>query len=116
MKSFHKEDIMNQIPKYYTVDLGSVTDFEDFHDIIAEALDFPDYYGCNLDALWDCLTSIPFDIHIEFLNFDRMEKVDSEYAKKILETLSDLKHYDNDEYIDCIIIEIVRGDRREFIE
>jgi hypothetical protein len=45
-----------------------------------------------------------------------MEKVDSEYAKKILETLSDLKHYDNDEYIDCIIIEIVRGDRREFIE
>ena len=110
------EIIMNQISKHYTIDLSSVTDLWDFHDIIAEALDFPDYYGCNLDALWDCLTSIPFDIHIVFLNFDRMEKVDSEYAKKILKILRRLKHYDNDEYIDCIIIEIVRGDRHEFIE
>ena len=29
---------------------------EEFHDAIAAALDFPDYYGRNLDALWDCLT------------------------------------------------------------
>lgn len=29
---------------------------EDFHKKIKELLDFPDYYGENLDALWDCLT------------------------------------------------------------
>ena len=27
-------------------------------DAIGRALDFPDYYGRNLDALWDCLTDL----------------------------------------------------------
>jgi ribonuclease inhibitor len=30
---------------------------EDFHKEISKLLEFPDYYGNNLDALWDCLTS-----------------------------------------------------------
>ena len=37
---------------------------KDGHDYIAEALDFPDYYGKNLDALYDCLTEIEADIVI----------------------------------------------------
>ena len=28
------------------------------HLYLAEVLDFPDYYGKNLDALYDCLTEI----------------------------------------------------------
>lgn len=31
---------------------------EDPHEAIKEALDFPDYYGKNLDALFDCLTEV----------------------------------------------------------
>jgi RNAse (barnase) inhibitor barstar len=31
---------------------------DDFHTSIAAALSFPDYYGRNLDALWDCLTDL----------------------------------------------------------
>lgn len=34
------------------------------HDYLAEALDFPDYYGKNLDALYDCLCEIEADIEI----------------------------------------------------
>ena len=34
------------------------------HDYIAEALDFPDYYGKNLDALYDCLCEIEADIEL----------------------------------------------------
>jgi ribonuclease inhibitor len=30
----------------------------DFHELIAASLDFPDYYGKNLDALWDVLTTM----------------------------------------------------------
>lgn len=28
------------------------------HDALAQAFDFPPYYGRNLDALYDCLTAI----------------------------------------------------------
>ncbi len=31
---------------------------EKAHDALAKALCFPDYYGRNLDALHDCLTSL----------------------------------------------------------
>lgn len=37
---------------------------KDGHDYLAEALDFPDYYGKNLDALYDCLCEIEADIEI----------------------------------------------------
>ena len=32
------------------------------HDYLAEALNLPDYYGKNLDALYDCLTKTFLDI------------------------------------------------------
>ena len=34
----------------------------DGHDYLKEALNFPDYYGKNLDALYDCLCEIKMNI------------------------------------------------------
>lgn len=34
------------------------------HDYLMQALDFPDYYGKNLDALYDCLTEISCEIEL----------------------------------------------------
>ena len=31
---------------------------EEFHEILARELQFPSYYGHNLDALHDCLTDV----------------------------------------------------------
>ena len=104
---------MNQIPKYYTVDLSSVTDFEDFHDIIAEALDFPDYYGMNWDAFWDCLTDMVSDpIHIELIGVERVQNKFPRHAKIMLDTLKELKHWNNNKYKEQIKIEIVIGEAR----
>ena len=38
------------------------------HDILARELCFPEWYGRNLDALHDCLTSIHQDTRITFLH------------------------------------------------
>ena len=37
---------------------------KDGHEYLMEALDFPDYYGKNLDALYDCLCEIECEIEL----------------------------------------------------
>lgn len=39
----------------YVFDGKDFTSERRMHEIFKEKLDFPDYYGMNLDALWDCL-------------------------------------------------------------
>jgi len=42
----------------------------DGHDYLKEVFDFPDYYGKNLDALYDCLTDIGIETTIQIKNKD----------------------------------------------
>ena len=59
----------------------------------------------NLDALWDCLTDfIDNDIEIILKNFQDVEKVDKEYADKILNVFKDAKHYANGTFLGVRII------------
>lgn len=56
------------------------------HDYLVEVLDLPDYYGKNLDALYDCLTEI--DCEIELINSNELDK-------DMLDTFKDAA-YEND--------------------
>lgn len=47
--------------KKIIVDLREAADRETLHDITARAFDFPEWYGRNLDALYDLLTEITED-------------------------------------------------------
>ena len=40
----------------YEVNLTGVQTAREMHEAIRAGLDLPEYYGMNLDALWDCLT------------------------------------------------------------
>ena len=40
------------------IDCGGSADKKELHVRIADALDFPHWYGHNLDALMDCLTDL----------------------------------------------------------
>ena len=97
----------------YTIDFTNVKNFLEMHFVIKEALDFPDYYGCNWDALWDCLTDMIGDpIHIEIVGLDVVEQKFGDTAEKLIGILRDFKHCYDDEYVDDICIEIVSGDVR----
>lgn len=44
--------------KQITLDGNLLSDLTQVHDYLKEQLDFPEYYGKNLDALHDCLTDL----------------------------------------------------------
>lgn len=37
---------------------SQITDWQSFHDVFSRALGFPAFYGRNMDAWIDCLTSV----------------------------------------------------------
>ena len=104
---------MYQHKDLYVIDFSRVNYYLEMHQIIKEALDFPDYYGCNWDAFWDCLTDmVGRKIHIEIRGLDVIERKFDEEARIMVDILKEIKHYCNDKYVDDIHIEIVSGDIR----
>ena len=104
---------MYQYKEKYTIDFTGVDNYLEMHFVIRKALDWPDYYGCNWDAFWDCLTNmLGRPINIEIIGLDVIERKFGDAAKIMISSLRELKHCDNDEYADEIQIEIVSGDIR----
>lgn len=42
------------------------------HNLLADALSFPDWYGNNLDALYDCLTDLEAPVHLHLTGWARL--------------------------------------------
>ena len=42
--------------KKIRMDMNAFENKRDFHLYLKEECQFPEYYGCNLDALYDCLS------------------------------------------------------------
>ena len=104
---------MYQYKEKYTIDFTNANHYLEIHQTIQKALDFPDYYGGSLDALWDCLRDMVGEpIHIEILGLDNIERKFGDYASKFVETFREFKHYRNDKYSNDIQIELVSGDAR----
>ena len=104
---------MYQYKELYTIDFNNVQHYLEMHFVIRKALDWPDYYGCNWDAFWDCLTNmVGRPVHIEIIGLDVIERKFDDAARIMIETLKEFKHYDDDEYANDIQIEIVSGDVR----
>ena len=47
------------------IDCAGIFTREDLHRVFAQALQFPHWYGNNLDALHDCLTSLSGTVRLE---------------------------------------------------
>lgn len=59
------------------------------HEYLKRKLQFPDYYGNNLDALWDLLTSIGNPIEIILLNSDTLFANLGLYGEEIIKVFED---------------------------
>ena len=57
------------------------------HQYLAKLLEFPDYYGKNLDALFDCLTELG-ECTITFAGMEDF-CLDDSYALKVLEVFEE---------------------------
>jgi ribonuclease inhibitor len=42
-------------PDSLTLDLTGIYDEETLHEYLSKMLSFPEYYGRNFDACWDCI-------------------------------------------------------------
>ena len=108
---------MYQYKELYTIDFSDVRYYLQMHRVIKESLDFPDYYGGNWDAFWDCLTDmVGRPINIEIIGIETIEKLFPGEEKNLIELLHDLKHHNNDKYSHEIKIEIIREGSKKAIE
>ena len=54
----------------YCIDCAKVDDPKELHRRIADCLSFPEWYGHNLDALYDLLTEIGSPTHLILHGWD----------------------------------------------
>lgn len=66
--------------KEITIDCRGFVPRSDLHNAFSRALSFPDWYGNNLDALHDQLTSICEDTHLLLLHWEDAQTALGRYA------------------------------------
>lgn len=69
------------------IDFSEIGDYEDFYEILKQKIKLPEYFGDNLDALYDSITGfVELPLHLEFVNMgvDQLETFED-----LLTTLED---------------------------
>ena len=66
-----------------------MTDRSVLHDLLAEKFAFPDYYGRNLDALYDLLSTYPERIDVTLIHEAQLHQNLGNYGESLLYTLQD---------------------------
>lgn len=75
---------------------NDMTTKELFHDCLKQKLTLPDYYGNNLDALWDVLSTYSEKLHLILSNKVQLLKNLGDYGHSIIQLFEDVvKENDN---------------------
>ncbi|MFA9422999.1 MAG: barstar family protein [Sedimentibacter sp.] len=77
------------------LDGSKMTSKSTAHKYIKEALNFPIYYGENLDALWDMLSTISIPTSIYLTNEDKLKENLGEYGELFIDVFQEAS-CDND--------------------
>ena len=71
---------------YRVIDFSNCKNLYDMHEVLKKELELPDFYGRNLDALWDSITGImetPADVTIRGIG--KLPKLLQHFAGKMVE-------------------------------
>ena len=73
-----------------TIDGLSMKKKEDFYQNRKKELNVPEYFGNNLDALYDILTEQPDILQMKFLHYDKMQnQLGISFCQQLLKVLQD---------------------------
>jgi len=71
-------------------DSSHVERIDQLHSELSRCLDFPDYYGANLDALYDCLSGdVALPLRIIWKNYNITRLKLGKDAEKVLKVMKD---------------------------
>ena len=75
--------------KKVIIDGSKIESRADMHEVLAKGLEFPEWYGKNLDALYDCLTDISEDCEIVIENDEKLRNVLERQYKGFMKVFED---------------------------
>lgn len=81
--------------KYITLDFAGIKTLWELHEYFKTVFQLPEYYGRNMDALWDCLYySFEFPTTITLKNVSDIPAEMQETIEVMLELFDDLQRED----------------------
>lgn len=72
------------------IDGNNITDKRKLHDTLAGSLKLPDWYGRNLDALYDCLSDLQEEAEIRLLHEEALENHLGRYAESFKKVMREV--------------------------
>lgn len=77
---------------YIILDFNGIKSLWTLHEYFKEVFNLPDYYGHNMDALWDCLDcSFEFPTTIVLKNIEKIPSEMNEATEIMLKFVEDLQ-------------------------
>ncbi len=78
---------------------------DDIHLLLKNKFGFPDYYGMNWDACWDCIDGLFYkrgDFIIEIHNFNSLNKELKEYCQPMLDIFKEVQKNESNVFFSYI--------------
>ena len=93
------------------IDFSGIGSKQELHALLKEKLSLPEYYGNNLDALYDCLTDISDYTEIVLFNINGIVSILGRYADALKNVFSDAEAAN-----DCLHVKYLESNGEDVLD